>query len=364
MLRRDAAAALGAAFRAKSASGERLAFASAAAAAADLGGRGARARRGGGAWEALQGGGLQGEALLEEGEEGDDDDFEGPCGPDFDGSGDGPREGPALRVRRAYWALVARPLWGGGGGGGEGGGPALPPLPDEGSVSLPLRRWAPGGGGDGVGMGNGGRGSGRGSGGGAWPMEAWSGLDGPNDGGMWQGEARWGRAWGEGRGGLERGTRKGGAKGGGKGAGGKNGGRGDAWDDYDDVGTGDGLPWQAAVTHYRVLGRAALPLRPSGTGGVYAPGTGDGGGRGYAATGSATAASGGSVNGARGPAAELLWLELRPVTGRRHQLRAHCAAGLAAPILGDSVYDAHYGAAHLAKARTHSPFSVPGGRTV
>jgi 23S rRNA pseudouridine955/2504/2580 synthase len=32
------------------------------------------------------------------------------------------------------------------------------------------------------------------------------------------------------------------------------------------------------------------------------------------------------------------WLELRPLTGRTHQLRVHCARGLGTPILGDSKY--------------------------
>jgi 23S rRNA pseudouridine955/2504/2580 synthase len=36
-------------------------------------------------------------------------------------------------------------------------------------------------------------------------------------------------------------------------------------------------------------------------------------------------------------ARKLAWLELRPLTGRTHQLRVHCAA-IGAPILGDAVY--------------------------
>ncbi|MFC3125759.1 RluA family pseudouridine synthase [Pseudoroseomonas globiformis] len=32
------------------------------------------------------------------------------------------------------------------------------------------------------------------------------------------------------------------------------------------------------------------------------------------------------------------WLELKPLTGRTHQLRVHCAAALACPILGDGKY--------------------------
>ena len=39
-----------------------------------------------------------------------------------------------------------------------------------------------------------------------------------------------------------------------------------------------------------------------------------------------------------GQAGELFWLELRPKTGRKHQLRQHCAFTLAAPVLGDTLY--------------------------
>ncbi|KAL6013299.1 hypothetical protein ACLOJK_003791 [Asimina triloba] len=32
------------------------------------------------------------------------------------------------------------------------------------------------------------------------------------------------------------------------------------------------------------------------------------------------------------------WLELRPLTGRKHQLRVHCAEVLGTPIVGDYKY--------------------------
>jgi len=47
-----------------------------------------------------------------------------------------------------------------------------------------------------------------------------------------------------------------------------------------------------------------------------------------------------------GRGADMAWLELRPRTGRTHQIRAHCAA-LGCPILGDGVYGAPGGALHL-----------------
>jgi tRNA pseudouridine32 synthase/23S rRNA pseudouridine746 synthase len=44
------------------------------------------------------------------------------------------------------------------------------------------------------------------------------------------------------------------------------------------------------------------------------------------------------------------WLELRPITGRTHQLRVHCAA-LGWPIMGDSLYGAGSGHALMLHAR-------------
>ena len=48
----------------------------------------------------------------------------------------------------------------------------------------------------------------------------------------------------------------------------------------------------------------------------------------------------------RGRAADMAWLEVRPRTGRTHQVRAHCAA-LGCPVLGDAVYGGGDGALHL-----------------
>jgi len=47
-----------------------------------------------------------------------------------------------------------------------------------------------------------------------------------------------------------------------------------------------------------------------------------------------------------GRGANAAWLELRPRTGRTHQLRVHCAT-LGFPILGDPVYGDGRGALHL-----------------
>jgi tRNA pseudouridine32 synthase / 23S rRNA pseudouridine746 synthase len=54
------------------------------------------------------------------------------------------------------------------------------------------------------------------------------------------------------------------------------------------------------------------------------------------------------------------WLELKPETGRTHQLRVHCAA-LGVPVLGDSVYGRGRGAARpLLHARSISVPLYPG----
>ena len=48
-------------------------------------------------------------------------------------------------------------------------------------------------------------------------------------------------------------------------------------------------------------------------------------------------------------------LELRPLTGRRHQLRLACAVGLGAPIVGDDLYHAAADAARAAAAAADAP---------
>jgi tRNA pseudouridine32 synthase/23S rRNA pseudouridine746 synthase len=50
-------------------------------------------------------------------------------------------------------------------------------------------------------------------------------------------------------------------------------------------------------------------------------------------------------------------LELRPATGRTHQLRIHCAEGLGAPIVGDNLY----GADDLCAAPFHRELRARGG---
>nr|WP_294504333.1 RNA pseudouridine synthase [uncultured Rhodopila sp.] len=54
----------------------------------------------------------------------------------------------------------------------------------------------------------------------------------------------------------------------------------------------------------------------------------------------------------------LTWLELRPRTGRTHQIRVHCAM-LGTPILGDERYGTGGGGLHLLARAIHLPLDPP-----
>ena len=60
----------------------------------------------------------------------------------------------------------------------------------------------------------------------------------------------------------------------------------------------------------------------------------------------------------RGTAPGIAWLELRPRTGRTHQLRAHCAL-IGHPILGDAVYGGGAGTLCLLARAIHLPLDPP-----
>jgi tRNA pseudouridine32 synthase/23S rRNA pseudouridine746 synthase len=55
---------------------------------------------------------------------------------------------------------------------------------------------------------------------------------------------------------------------------------------------------------------------------------------------------------------EMTWMELRPRTGRTHQIRVHCAA-LGTPIAGDERYGIPGGGLHLLARAIHLPLDPP-----
>ncbi len=59
-----------------------------------------------------------------------------------------------------------------------------------------------------------------------------------------------------------------------------------------------------------------------------------------------------------GRAGGMAWLELRPRTGRTHQVRAHCAV-LGCPVLGDPVYGGGAGRLHLLARAIVLPLAPP-----
>ena len=60
----------------------------------------------------------------------------------------------------------------------------------------------------------------------------------------------------------------------------------------------------------------------------------------------------------RGRGQGIAWLELRPRTGRTHQVRVHCAH-LGCPVLGDAVYGAGGGELHLLARTIRLPLDPP-----
>ena len=55
---------------------------------------------------------------------------------------------------------------------------------------------------------------------------------------------------------------------------------------------------------------------------------------------------------------ELTWMEMRPRTGRTHQIRVHCAA-LGTPIAGDERYGTAGGGLQLLARAIHLPLDPP-----
>ena len=59
-----------------------------------------------------------------------------------------------------------------------------------------------------------------------------------------------------------------------------------------------------------------------------------------------------------GATGDMTWLELRPRTGRTHQVRVHCAH-LGCPVLGDPAYGGGAGPLHLLARAIALPLDPP-----
>jgi tRNA pseudouridine32 synthase/23S rRNA pseudouridine746 synthase len=97
-----------------------------------------------------------------------------------------------------------------------------------------------------------------------------------------------------------------------------------------------GLP---SVTAWKVLGRGSSPLPAGDRSAAKRPGRGDAGTSLAPNHPTPLTSADAEVSDPPPPrdGEELTWLALKPLTGRTHQLRVHCAA-MGWPIIGDNIY--------------------------